>query len=77
MGPWVRLTSPAPLAMRFHPGGSLWCTQPWAQGHNPAARTFAGLAGGEEFPGRGEDPGMWIMGGMEGSDFFPLLSVGG
>ena len=52
MGPWARLTSPAPLSMRFHPGGSLWYTQPWAQGHNPAARTFAGLAGGEEFPGR-------------------------
>ena len=27
-------------------------TQPWAQGHSPAARTCAGLAGGEEFPGK-------------------------
>ena len=27
-------------------------TQPWAQGHSPAARTCAGLEGGEEFPGK-------------------------
>ena len=46
------LTTLAPLAMRFHPGGSLWCAQPWAQGHSPAAGTFTGLAGGEEFPGK-------------------------
>ena len=40
-------------------------TQPWAQDHSPAARTCAGLEGGEEFPGKWEDPGVWNVVGAE------------